>query len=176
MQLNVKLALAALATLLLSACSTSTHISSIQAGTMVRIKGDAAGNKITDGGIEEKVAYATPRKENFSVSTFGKYEFKAELAGQEPFYGMLPRMFHGGYLALDILFFTPAMLFNLNGVYPHYEFDVPTKTLRYREKEADNWSTYQPSVYEINRARDYFGDSSPAAPVSAAQTAPATSL
>lgn len=172
MRINTKLLLAAFATLLLSACSTTAKISSLQNESMVHIKNDSTAKRVKEGKLDEKVAAAAPRSESFPVSTFGKYEFKAVLPGREPFYGMLPRKFNGGMLALDILFFTPAMLLNLNGVYPFYEFDIENKTLRYKVKETDKWSTYQPSLSDINRAKDYFGDNAPPAPTTPAQTTP----
>jgi hypothetical protein len=174
MRININLLIVATATLLLSACSTTAKISSLQNDALVQIKNDSTNKKVQDGRLDHKTAYAAPRSESFPVSTFGKYEFKAVLPGREPFYGMLPRKFNGGMLALDILFFTPAMLINLNGVYPFYEFDIENKTLRYKVKEADKWSTYQPSLDDINRSKDYFGDSTPAAPTTPAQAAPAT--
>jgi hypothetical protein len=174
MRIRTNLLLVTLATLLLSACSTTAKISSLQDNALVQIKNDATARKVKDGLLDQKSAYAAPRSESFPVSTFGKYEFKAVLPGREPFYGMLPRKFNGGMLALDILFFTPAMLINLNGVYPFYEFDIENKTLRYKAKESDQWSTYQPSLYDINRARDFFGDSAPSAPTTPAQVPPAS--
>ncbi|MBI4809488.1 MAG: hypothetical protein HY799_11155 [Nitrosomonadales bacterium] len=175
MRINTNLLFVALATLLLSACSTTAKISSLQNEPLIHIKNDSTSKKVKDGTLDQKVASAAPRSESFPVSTFGKYEFKAVLPGREPFYGMLPRKFNGGMLALDILFFTPAMLLNLNGVYPFYEFDIENKTLRYKVKETDKWSTYQPSLADINRSKDFFGDSSPAAPTTPAQAAPTSS-
>jgi hypothetical protein len=129
----------------------------------VRIKNDTTSAKVKRGQLDEKSAVAAPRSESFPVSTFGKYEFKAELPGKEPFYGMLPRKFNGGYLALDILLFTPAMLFNLKEVYPFYEFDVEKKVLRFKTTRSETWNTYAPSLEEINRSRGHFGE----APLSA---------
>lgn len=158
MRINIHLPLVVLASLLLSACSTTTNISSLQNGALVHIKNDTTSMKVKSGKLDEKSAAAAPRTESFPVSTFGKYEFKAELPGQEPFYGMLPRKFNGGYLALDILFFTPAMLVNLKEVYPFYEFDVEKRILRFKTTRSEIWKTYQPSLEEINRARDHFGE------------------
>ncbi len=174
MRLNAKLLLVAFATLLLSACSTTAKISSLQNASLVHINNGLTAKKVKEGKLDEKVAAAAPRSESFPDSTFGKYEFKAVLPGREPFYGMLPRKFNGGMLALDILFFTPAMLINLNGVYPFYEFDIENKTLRYKVKETDKWSTYQPSLSDINRAKDYYGDNAPPAPTTPAQTTPSS--
>jgi hypothetical protein len=69
---------------------------------------------------------------------------------------LLPLKFHGGYLALDILFFAPAAFFNLRGVFPYYEFDSEKHELKYRQKETDTWVTYHPSDDETARAKQYF--------------------
>jgi len=120
------LALAVLA----AGCTAVTKISTTQAGGRVTIE------KSTDS--------AAPRVETIAATSFGNYDFKAEAPGLDPFYGMLPLKFNGGYLALDILFFAPAAFYNLREVYPEYEFDVEKKHVKYRKSSADEWSIYVP--------------------------------
>lgn len=78
--------------------------------------------------------------------------------GYEPFYGILPLKFNGGYLALDILFFAPATFFNLRGAYPQYEIDVQSRVVRHRMPKSEEWMTCTPTPEEAKRAQRYFGD------------------
>lgn len=114
----------------LAACSAMTTISSVQPNATVLIATS-----------ENKQA---PRSESFRTTSFGNYEFRAEVAGLEPFYGILPLKFNGGYLALDILFFAPAALFNLREVYPFYEFDIEKKHVKFKSSTAEEWSIFVP--------------------------------
>jgi hypothetical protein len=134
----------------MTGCTTTANMATVQNGAFVRVKNSVSS--------ERPPVTSTPRQEVFTASTFGKYEFKAEHASFEPLYGMLPRKFNGGYLALDILFFTPAMFFNLSEVYPYYEFDLDKRVVRYRRSLTDGWTVYEPSVEEMNRAKEYFKD------------------
>ncbi len=109
--------------------------------------------------LREKSYSALPATDRVKTTTFGNYEFKAENAGGEPFYGILPLKFNGGYLALDILFFAPATFYNLRGVFPEYEIDVAEQTIRYRSSASDSWVEYKPTPAEVERARLYFGAS-----------------
>lgn len=93
----------------------------------------------------------------FSDTSFGQYKFKTtDAAGKQSFTGLLPLKFHGGYLALDILFFAPALLFNLRGVYPEYELDPAQGVVRFRKKPTDAWLSYQPTPAEQEHAQQYF--------------------
>ncbi len=76
----------------------------------------------------------------------------------DPMYGLVPLKFNGGYLALDILFFAPAMFFNLREVFPYYEFDSEEGVVRYRLEKDSDWTTYKPTVAEIAHAKSFFGD------------------
>lgn len=76
----------------------------------------------------------------------------------DPLYGILPLDFQGGYLAADILFFAPAMFFNLRGVFPEYDVDLQERIVRYREK-GGQWASYTPTAAEAERARRFFGES-----------------
>ncbi|KQV94064.1 hypothetical protein [Rhizobacter sp. Root1221] len=131
--------LAAATAVSLAGCTAMTTISSPQAGTTVAIK---TGTAVT-----------APRSESFAATTFGQYEFRADATGREPMYGLLPLKFNGGYLALDILFFAPATFFNLREVYPHYEFDLDQRVVKYRMTADEAWTTYTPSPDEASRAR-----------------------
>ena len=64
--------------------------------------------------------------------------------------------FNGGYLAADILFFAPAMFYNLREVYPYYEFDVENGVVRYKRNANDPWVSYKPTPAEQDHARNYF--------------------
>jgi hypothetical protein len=97
---------------------------------------------------------ALPRTEKYQVTTFGNFEFKAQAPGVEPMYGRLPLKFNGGYLALDILFFTPAAFLNLRAVYPYYEIDLQQRVVRFKRKETDEWIVYTPNEAAAARAKE----------------------
>jgi hypothetical protein len=142
MKKSPTIALVVLLALLLSACAATTTLNAVQNGTTIRIK--------------KSTQDATPRTEQFATTSFGNYEFLAESPGLEPFTGILPLKFNGGYLALDILFFAPAMFFNLREVFAHYEFDLEKRVIGYRKDEADGWTTYVPTEAEAARGRKHF--------------------
>jgi hypothetical protein len=125
----------------LTACTATTNITAHQQGAMVDIATTTKTN--------------TPRSETLSATTFGNYEFRAQAPGFEPLYGILPLKFNGGYLALDILFFTPATFFNLREAYPFYDFDIAKRVVRFR-KGSEDWKTYTPSGAESTRARKVY--------------------
>ena len=127
----------------LAACTAMTTISSSHPGATVMITSSTAS--------------AIPRSDTFSATSFGNYEFRAEAPGLDPFYGILPLKFNGGYLALDILFFAPAMFFNLREVYAFYDFDIAKKQLRYKRTEPEGWTTYEPIQVEAERAKKALG-------------------
>jgi hypothetical protein len=128
-----RLALLIIATFSLAGCSTTTHLSSVQRGTVVHIN-------------DKK--NITPAEESISDTTFGSYDFLVVKEGYKPLYGNLPRKFNGTYLTLDILFFTPLAFFNLNKVYHYYEFDLEKQLVKYKNNESDSWRMYKPSVGE----------------------------
>ena len=143
MKISISRTLLALAPSVLAACTAATTISTPQSEVAVRIRDKS---------------YATlPASDKVPTTTFGNFEFKAEQAGQEPFYGVLPLKFNGGYLALDILFFAPAMFFNLRGAFPEYQLDLEKRVVRYRTGTAANWTEHQPSPAETERSKRYFG-------------------
>jgi hypothetical protein len=123
-------------------CAATTTFNASQGGTTIAVK-------------ESKQTVA-PRTEEFGTTSFGNYEFLAESPGFEPFTGILPLKFNGGYLALDILFFAPAMFFNLREVYPYYEFDVQARVVKYKSKDDQEWHIYVPREAEVARGREYF--------------------
>lgn len=128
----------------LAACSSMTTISSTADHTQLALKNQAP---------------VVPSTVKLKDTSFGNYEFKATAPGHDPFFGILPLNFHGGRLALDILFFAPATMFNLRGVFPYYEIDVEQGVVRYKENEEDAWQEYHPTAAERERARNYFGAS-----------------
>lgn len=123
----------------LAACSAMTTLSARQPET-----------KVT---IVKSTGTAVPRSESFSTTSFGNYEFVAEAPGQEPFYGILPLKFNGGYLALDILLFTPAMFFNLREVYSYYEFDLEKKQVLYKQHPNEEWNVFVPLKADEEQGR-----------------------
>jgi hypothetical protein len=136
-------ALMLLAVSALSGCSATTSFTSAQGGSSVQVK--------------ESTGTAIPRSESFGNTTFGNYEFKVESPGYEPLYGVLPLDLNEGYVALDILFFCPALFFNIREVFPEYEFDLEQKVIRYRKDQDDPWIEYRPTAAESARARKLFG-------------------
>lgn len=127
----------------LAGCTAMTTITSTQPGAKVTIASSAATE--------------APRSDSFKTTSFGNYEFKAEASGHETFYGILPLKFNGGYLALDILFFTPAMFFNLREVYAHYDFDIAKKQVRYKQTPGEEWSIFVPLAADEAQGRDALG-------------------
>ncbi|MGA8277425.1 MAG: hypothetical protein WB784_04440 [Rhodanobacteraceae bacterium] len=141
MKTTMKGACALCIAVLLCACSTMSRISSPKPGTQLHLK---------DRVVE------LPADVKLKGTSFGNYEFKAVEAGHEPFYGILPLAFKGGHLAVDIIFFAPATLFNLRGAFPFYDIDVENGLIRYKESRDESWREYRPKTVEQDRARDYF--------------------
>lgn len=99
----------------------------------------------------------TAVKKSYSTTSFGQFNFKlSESAINQTMYGVVPLKFNGGYLAADILFFAPAMFFNLREFYPFYEFDVASGTIKYKKFKSEPWTIHQPTDSEILRAKKYF--------------------
>lgn len=139
--MRLKIQAAALAALLVSACSSMTTISSPHAGTQLTLKDRTM---------------SLPAHESLRGTSFGNYEFKAVENGADPFYGILPLSFHGGHLAADIILFAPGAFFNLRAAFPFYDVDVEKGVIRYRKSAQDAWSEYRPKAEEIARARSHF--------------------
>jgi hypothetical protein len=136
-------AFVALTILSLTGCVATTNLNVAQSGSELVVKKTAST--------------ATPRTEKLTTTSFGNYEFKATSPGLEPMTGILPLKFNGGYLALDILFFAPAMFFNLREPYAYYEFDLVERVVRYRRKSTDPWNVYTPTAAEATRGERHFG-------------------
>lgn len=129
---------------LLTACSSMATITAAQKPTTLVLK-DRSLN--------------LPANAHIRGTSFGNYEFKATEtydASVPPFYGILPLALKGGHMAADILFFAPALFFNLRGTFHFYEVDVRNHTIRYRDDENDPWTTYQVKPEEEARARAWF--------------------
>jgi hypothetical protein len=126
----------------LAGCVATTTMNSAQPDTQLRLKSSSATS--------------VPRTEKLTTTSFGNYEFYATSPGLEPFSGILPLKFNGGYLALDILFFAPAMFFNLREPYALYEVDVAQRVVRYKKKAGDPWHDYLPSSAEAARGAKHF--------------------
>lgn len=129
---------------ILSACTATTSLQATQPDVTLSVNKNAA------------FAIDQAPSQTYSTTSFGQYIFKAETEGRDPMYGLMPLKFNGGYLAADILFFAPAMFFNLREVYPYYEFDIEQGAIRYKKKVNDPWITYTPTPAEAERARNYF--------------------
>ena len=130
---------------LLTGCSATTKFESVQPGVRLKIDNDP-DFVIVDG-----------NPYSYKTTSFGQYRFKAESDGYEAMYGNIPLKFNGGYLALDILFFAPAMLFNLREVYPYYRFDLEKKEVSYKSRKSDNWIIYNPTTAEKRAAKKELG-------------------
>jgi len=129
--------------LLISGCTTTTSMTSHQSDAKVDIKDGAQGN--------------LPRTETFTSKTFGNYMFRAQAGDAEPMYGYLPLRFNGGYLAMDILLFMPAIFFNLRSVYHEYEFDLDKHVVKFRQTDKDEWQIYSPTdATAAAQAKQYF--------------------
>jgi hypothetical protein len=133
----------ALAALVAGGCTTTAMLSTPQPGTSVAVK--------------QTTATTLPRSEVISATTFGNYEFRAERPGVEPLYGRLPLRFSGGDLALDILFFAPAIFLNVRQAFPFYEFDLDQRVVRFKGAEKDAWQTYTPNDVDVAKAKFVFG-------------------
>ncbi|WP_019616845.1 hypothetical protein [Psychromonas ossibalaenae] len=129
---------------ILSACSAKTSFQAMDDKVELNV------NK------NEAISVIDNTSQSYSTTSFGQYVFKATSDGKEPMYGLMPLKFNGGYLAADILFFAPAMFFNLREVYPHYQFDVDAGVIRYKNKDKADWVTYTPTKSEVERAKKYF--------------------
>ncbi|NKF49226.1 hypothetical protein G3R49_01365 [Shewanella sp. WXL01] len=142
---NKLIAVAAAA--LISGCSSVASMKSVDQAVQVEINADSALTLTKDSAVEKE----------YNTTSFGQYKFKAKPeAGGEPMYGLIPLKFNGGYLAADILFFAPAMFFNLREFYPFYEFDFAQGEVKYKKNEQDNWMIYRPSPEEVEHAKTYF--------------------
>lgn len=130
----------------LMACTSIVTIRSTDGPSLLKINNKSTIN------IGQKTQQAYP------VTSFGKYKFKLTKKGRKPMYGIVPLKFNGGYLALDILFFTPALLFNLREVYPYYEFDIRERVVKYKKRESDAWMLYKPTETDIEHAKSYFSE------------------
>ncbi len=129
---------------LLAGCSASTQLQTVQPDVSIQIN-------------DKPEFVVDPSQEHtYSTTSFGHYRFRAEAEGLEPMYGLMPLKFNGGYLAADILFFAPAMFFNLREVFPYYEIDIENKEIRYKKNEEDEWTVYQPKQEEVDHAVKYF--------------------
>ena len=137
----MKAAVLACAVTLLAACSSVTTITSTSPGTTIVVAG---------------AQKPMPATMSLRGTSFGNYEFKASgnaEAGAEPVYGILPLAMKKGQMAARILFFAPALFFNLRGAFRFYEVDMQNNAIRYRDREKDPWQTYQIKPEEAARAR-----------------------
>lgn len=114
---------------LVTGCHTTSRISSTSDATKVRI-------------LKTGIYGETPQTCGISWTTFGRYPLKVEKEGCEPLYAQLPLRVSGGAITCDILFFAPALFFNMQHPFPFYEFDVENKVIKYKRKENQNWINY----------------------------------
>lgn len=132
--------------LFVSGCTATTSFEAVQSDVSLRVN-ETSGFNIVES-----------PKQTYSTTSFGQYRFKAEKEGLEPMYGLFPLKFNGGYLAADIMFFAPAMFFNLREVFPFYQLDLENNEIRYKQKESDKWTVYKPKPEEVEHAKTYFGE------------------
>lgn len=139
--MNLRSAGLAFAVVSLAACSSVTTITSTAPETTFLVSGSTM---------------TLPASIKLRGTSFGNYEFKATSVGQaapEPMYGILPLAMKKGQMAASILFFAPALFFNLRGAFRFYEVDAASNTIRYRDSTRDAWKTYQVKPEEAARAR-----------------------
>ncbi len=142
-----KMILSSVILTLITGCTASMQLDARQDNVLISVKN------------QDQFTVAPQVERTYKTTSFGQYEFKAEAEGYEPMYGLMPLKFNGGYLVADILFFAPALFFNLREVFPFYELDLENKVIKYKLKESDEWTSYKPKQVEVERAIYYFGDS-----------------
>jgi len=127
-------------------CTATTNFQAMQSDVSLR--------------VNQQATFEVNQEENqsFPTTSFGQFKFKATREGSEPMYGLIPLKFNGGYLAADILFFAPAMFFNLREVFPYYQVDMDKQEIHYKRKQHDDWIIYKPKPEEAQHAKTYFGD------------------
>lgn len=130
----------------LAGCSATTNFEAIQPDVSLRVND------------QPKFNITNSNEQRYKTTSFGQYKFKAERAGIEPMYGLIPLKFNGGYLAADILFFAPGTFFNLREVFPFYQFDVEKREVRYKKHDSDDWIIYRPKPEEVEHAKLFFGE------------------
>lgn len=130
--------------LTISACSAKTSFEATQPNVTVKI------NQFSPVNTNDK------QQHEYKTTSFGQYRFVVYQDNEPQMYGLMPLKFNGGYLAADILFFAPAMFFNLRETFPFYQFDIDQKVIRYKKKIDAPWITYEPTEAEINRAKQYY--------------------
>lgn len=139
--MNLKIVALAFATVLLAACSSVATITSTKPDTTIV--------------VADRTMHL-PNSINLRGTSFGNYAFKAVDTAEpsaEPLYGILPLAMKKGQMAASILFFAPALFFNLRGAFRFYEVDISNNAIRYRDRERDPWMTYQIKPEEASRAR-----------------------
>lgn len=142
--MSIKVLIAGLALLALSACVSTTSYQAKEAGLQLTVNKDSA------------VSVDKGDSHTYNTTSFGQYFFKLSDGGAQTMYGLLPLKFNGGYLAMDILFFAPAMFYDLREVFPYYQFDIKDGIVQYKKKPQDNWVTHKSTPAEIERAKRYF--------------------
>ena len=142
---GVRSAIAGVLIFALSACmSTTTHRG--PSGYQIRVNENAPIP--LDSGIEQK----------YSTTSFGQYKFKITKDGEPVMHGLMPLKMNFGYMVMDILFFAPAMFFNLRESFRFYEYSPEEGVLRYRQKADDPWIEYRPNADEIYHSKTFYGD------------------
>ena len=130
----------------LGGCSATANLDAMEPGVSLSVN------------EKKKITLETHSSQAYATTSFGQYKFKAEKEGVEPMYGLIPLKFNSGYLFVDILFFAPALFFNLREVFPYYQFDLNKNEIRYKRKELDEWVIHHPTPSEIENAKRYFAE------------------
>ena len=122
--------------------------------TVTRLEGTTPGTTLSIRGVERA---ELPRSEDLKSKSTGQYEFMATAPDGKKLYGLLPLNVNGGTMAASIILFAPALFIGgFRDVLPFYQVDVEKQVLRYKRKDGDPWSEYQPRGVESAKAKEYF--------------------
>lgn len=128
---------------ILIGCATNSKFSTIPDNALIKIG-------------KTNISGEAPLSGDVSRTTFGKYPVMVEKDGHETLYAILPMNVSGGVIALDILLFAPATLWNAQGAFSFYEFDLEKGVIKYKEKEPEEWKEYLIPSEEKVRAKSFF--------------------
>ena len=72
-------------------------------------------------------------------TTFGRYNYTVAAEGLGSVDGVLPLKVNAGHIVLDVLFFAPALFFNIQDPVDEYLVDIARGTIRFRNGEHGEW-------------------------------------
>ncbi len=132
-------ALIILALVLLTGCAVRSNLSSPQADTRIE--------------LQLREFEMLPHSDLFAATSAGNFAFAAHAPSYDSMYGLIPLKINKGFLIMDLVFFPPAILLNLRGMYAYYDFDLAQGMVRYRQSVRDPWQTYVPTTADAEVAR-----------------------